>query len=56
MKKSLNELLVSGIEIENFFGVPQDIEWAIECEKLNEETNIPPYLYSPVTTCNNSHR
>ena len=52
-EKILNELLVRGIEIENFFGVPQDIEWAIECD---EETKIPHYLYSPVKTCNNSHR
>ena len=53
-EKILNELLVSGIEIENFFGVPQDIEWAIEC---NEETNIPPiYILQsrPVTTLTDS--
>ena len=53
-EKILNELLVSGIEIENFFGVPQDIEWAIECD---EETKIPPiYILQsrPVTTLTDS--
>ena len=53
-EKILNELLVRGIEIENFFGVPQDIEWAIECD---EETKIPPiYILQsrPVTTLTDS--
>ena len=63
-KSSLNENLIKGIletsiELENFFGVPQDIEWAIECEKkdLNLETNISN-LYvlqsRPVTTLTDS--
>ena len=63
-KSSLNENLIKGIletsiELENFFGVPQDIEWAIECEKkdLNLEKNISN-LYvlqsRPVTTLTDS--
>ncbi|EKQ54936.1 MAG: phosphoenolpyruvate synthase/pyruvate phosphate dikinase [Methanobacterium sp. Maddingley MBC34] len=46
----LKKLLVTGIELEEFFGVAQDIEWALECENqgldndedLNKnETNSP---------------
>lgn len=58
----LKKLLETGIELEEFFGVPQDIEWAIECEdrKLNndktsdhDETKKPTiYILQsrPVTT------
>lgn len=38
----LKELLETGIELEEFFGVPQDIEWAIECEdrELNNDREL----------------
>ncbi len=49
--KILEKLLKSALELENFFGVPQDIEWAIEYSKT--ETNSPDiYILQsrPVTT------
>ncbi|MBI5680010.1 MAG: phosphoenolpyruvate protein kinase [Methanobacterium sp.] len=60
-KSSLNEkilpkLLKMGIELEEFFGGPQDIEWAIECEN-NNESNFPTiYILQsrPVTTLTDS--
>ncbi len=56
-KSSLNEkilknILKIGIELENFFGVPQDIEWAIECEK--NVPNIYILQSRPVTTLTDS--
>ena len=52
--KILKNLLNTGIELENFFGVAQDIEWAIEC---NEKSNTP-HIYilqsRPVTTLTDS--
>lgn len=65
-KPSLNEeilkkVLETGLALENFFGVVQDIEWAIECAKglsndgtLNEDEKNTPRIYilqsRPVTT------
>jgi rifampicin phosphotransferase len=64
-KSSLNEkilknLLKTGIELEKFFGVAQDIEWAIECKKkeLNNADINTPNIYilqsRPVTTLTDS--
>ncbi|SCG84919.1 putative phosphoenolpyruvate synthase [Methanobacterium congolense] len=69
-KASLNEeilkkVLETGIELENFFGVAQDIEWAIECGNnglsndgtLNkDEKKHSTYLYPPVSSSNHSQR
>ena len=52
----LEKLLQMGIELEEFFGQAQDIEWALECEKKDhkpDETNITNiYILQsrPVTT------
>ncbi|MDP3066798.1 MAG: PEP/pyruvate-binding domain-containing protein, partial [Methanobacteriaceae archaeon] len=47
-EKILQKLLKTGIELEEFFGVAQDIEWALECEKNTPTIYI---LQSrPVTT------
>lgn len=55
-KSSLNEeilekLLKSALNLEEFFGLPQDIEWALEC---NKDQNNNPDIYilqsRPVTT------
>lgn len=58
----LKKLLETGIELEEFFGVPQDIEWAIECEdrelnndeKSDNDKTKNPTIYilqsRPVTT------
>ncbi|CDG64985.1 MAG: rifampicin phosphotransferase [Methanobacterium sp.] len=44
----LKKLLAKGVELEEFFGVPQDIEWALECKGKDVEIYI---LQSrPVTT------
>ncbi len=45
----LGKLLKSAIELEKFFGLPQDIEWALECN--NTENPVIYILQSrPVTT------
>lgn len=55
-KEILNKLLETGIELEEFFGLSQDIEWALECEKndLNNDKTKTPQIYilqsRPVTT------
>ncbi|MEN6573221.1 PEP/pyruvate-binding domain-containing protein [Methanobacterium aggregans] len=61
-EKILKKILETGIELENFFGVAQDIEWAIEYEsngsnkdgKLNKNETKSPNIYilqsRPVTT------
>ncbi|MGZ7210356.1 MAG: PEP/pyruvate-binding domain-containing protein, partial [Methanobacterium sp.] len=47
-EKTLSKLLNTGIELEEFFGSPQDIEWAIECMENTPQIYI---LQSrPVTT------
>jgi rifampicin phosphotransferase len=43
-KSSLNDeilekLLKIGMELEEFFGIPQDIEWALECENKESQLN-----------------
>ena len=60
-KSSLNEkiidkLLKVGIELEKFFGVAQDIEWAIECKNNNEKSTQDIYILQsrPVTTLTDS--
>ena len=58
-KRMLKDLLNIGIDLENFFGSAQDIEWAIECEKkVNKEIKTPNiYILQsrPVTTINDSY-
>ncbi len=54
-KKILEKLLNIGIKLENFFGLAQDIEWAIEYEKkVNKNEPNTPNIYilqsRPVTT------
>jgi pyruvate,water dikinase len=55
-KKILKRVFNTGIEIEKFFGVAQDIEWAIEYNKneLNNNEKNNPTIYilqsRPVTT------
>lgn len=56
-KASLNQellkrLLEIAVELEEFFGVPQDIEWAIECGYNNETGKAEIYVLQsrPVTT------
>ena len=56
----LKKLLKNGVELENFFGVAQDIEWAIECKNkyLNNDKidthNIYILQSRPVTTLTDS--
>ncbi|AIS31866.1 PEP/pyruvate-binding domain-containing protein [Methanobacterium formicicum] len=44
----LKKLLAKGVELEEFFGVPQDIEWALECGE--KEAQIYILQSRPVTT------
>ncbi|MDP1552994.1 MAG: PEP/pyruvate-binding domain-containing protein, partial [Methanobacteriaceae archaeon] len=45
-EKILKELLKIAIELENFFGVAQDIEWAIECKNgVNTGEKETPDIY-----------
>jgi len=58
-EKILKELLKIAIELENFFGVAQDIEWAIECnngDNIDETENPAIYILQsrPVTTLTDS--
>lgn len=49
----LGELLRIGVELEKYFGVPQDIEWALEFEGSDKEMDTPNiYILQsrPVTT------
>ena len=48
-EKILEKLLKNAIDLEEFFGVPQDIEWAIECDKINNQ-DIYILQSRPVTT------
>ena len=56
-KKLLGELLEIAVELEKFFGVPQDIEWAIELDESDKEmesSNIYILQSRPVTTLTDS--
>ena len=48
-EKILQELLQLGIRLEEFFGTPQDVEWALECDK-----DIYILQSRPVTTLTES--
>jgi pyruvate,water dikinase len=56
-EKILQKLLKIALELEEFFGVAQDIEWALECEKNDDETSTT-HIYilqsRPVTTLTDS--
>lgn len=54
-RKILNNLVELGIELENFFGSAQDIEWAIECGKkdlIDDGVSYSIYIIQsrPITT------
>ena len=57
-EKIIKELLKIGIELENFFGVAQDIEWAIECKNsvIDETETLDIYILQsrPITTLTDS--
>ena len=48
-EKILEKLLKSALELEKFFNLPQDIEWALECNKT-ENPDIYILQSRPVTT------
>lgn len=53
----LKKLLAKGVELEEFFGVPQDIEWALECKGKDVEiifyshVQLPPSLMRWMIFC-----
>ncbi|GAB4315619.1 MAG: PEP/pyruvate-binding domain-containing protein [Methanobacteriaceae archaeon] len=49
-EKVLKELLKTSVELESFFGKPQDIEWALEYRKGSQEPLIYILQSRPVTT------
>ncbi|MGC9516457.1 MAG: PEP/pyruvate-binding domain-containing protein [Methanomicrobiales archaeon] len=61
-EKLLKELLNKGIELEEYFGVAQDIEWAIDCGKSKidnidkKNSNIYILQSRPVTTLTDSSK